>query len=232
MEFYVTAPLEAASALKTLAQMRGLRHLDSTADLVGSARTADRIDDALDAARTGRHTTSKGAARLEKIFGTKRFDGIRRYMKEDYNATMIFDEVAELGMIDELKGIVHLNKADATYDVLAHEISHVRFATQMGKWKTGQRLTNFEVNLMETIGWYTNYQKAVKTGSSRAGAYQSFSPGPMWALDTINGIRSNSTSVINSLEKAKSLYGKEFIEKALRFDGWVKSDALKNPILP
>jgi hypothetical protein len=148
-----------------------------------------------------------------------RLQRIGDYLARRYQARISFDDTSPFGRIDEIRGTIHLNPATATYDVLAHELSHLRFAWTMGKWGNDLRLSNFEVNLMEAIGYYGTYRKGLSVGLSVPDALANASLGPAMAQSAIQAIRSRSPAAMLSLGKAVAFYGKLYVELALRFDG-------------
>jgi hypothetical protein len=121
-------------------------------------------------------------------------------------------------MIDEVSGVIKLNSNTATYDVLAHEISHVNFSQVMGKWKTGEQLSNFELNLMESIGYCNNVRKSISLGVSPNRAFKEYELGAGFAQAAIQGLRSGSPNVIKSYQRTVNYYGQNFVEDALRFN--------------
>ena len=151
---------------------------------------------------------------------SEKFAKLSAFLQDRYNATVIFDEnAASFGRIDELTKTVYLNPNTATWDVFSHEISHIRFSQAMGKWGSGAELTHFELNLMEAIGYYNSYQKAVASGLSPQAAMREVSLGPTYAQCANQAIKSGSPEVQESLQKAVDLYGRDYVEEALRFNG-------------
>jgi hypothetical protein len=151
--------------------------------------------------------------------GSSRFNKLESFLSSRYGAKVSFDSTASFGRIDELTGTIHLNPGTATFDVVAHELSHVRFAQAMGKWGTGKRLTNFEVNLMESIGYYGTYRKGIASGLCHADALANSSFGPAFAQHAIQALRSGSPAVQESLRRAIFAFGRDYVEQALRFQG-------------
>ncbi|WNO11314.1 hypothetical protein [Teredinibacter sp. KSP-S5-2] len=170
---------------------------------------ARNADDLLDI--RGQGLVFDDSARLAKLQTAfkNRFDAEVRF---------VGDEVS-FGMIDELSGVIKLNPKTATFDVLAHEVSHVNFSRVMGKWKTGTELSPFELNLMESVGYYNNVRKAINSGYSPAAAFDEFGVGAIFAQPAVQALKSGSPKVLSSYTKAVDYYGADFIESALRFGG-------------
>ncbi|MCO6457972.1 MAG: hypothetical protein J5I93_21930 [Pirellulaceae bacterium] len=169
----------------------------------------------------GRHTSLpmdlRGAG---LVHGSSRFSRLEGFLSQRYGARVVFDDAVPFGKIDELAGATRLNPHTATFDVVAHELSHVRFSQAMGKWGTGKALTNFEVNLMESIGYWGTYRKGLASGLSHADALANASFGPSFAQSAIQALRSGSPAVPASLQRAIALYGRDYVEQALRFGGF------------
>lgn len=153
------------------------------------------------------------------VRGTDRLRAIRKQIFNKYGARIKFDSSASFGRIDELTGTIHLNPDTATFDILAHELSHVRFANALGKWKTGKELSNFEVNLMEAIGYWGTYNKGISCGLTHSESISNSLFGPAFAQQAIQALKSGSPNVRNSFELAIKIYGREYVEQALRFRG-------------
>lgn len=158
-----------------------------------------------------------------------RLGRLEKFLSERLGARIRFDDSVMFGRIDELAGTITLNPKTATFDVLAHEISHVRFARFMGKWNTGQRLTNFEVNLMEAIGYHGTYRGALRSGLSQTQALNEALIGPGFAQPAIQALRSGSPRVLQSLNRARAVYGDDFIIMVLRFEGRGTTKAIPLP---
>ena len=125
-------------------------------------------------------------------------------------ASIQFADDVGFGRINELTRTIQLNRATATWDVLSHEISHMRFANGVGKWGTGTALSNFEINLMESIGYWGTY----RTTGQMAELGSAFSQG---ALSTL---RHQSTPAVRAaLDRSYSVFGPGYVEDALRFNG-------------
>jgi hypothetical protein len=148
-----------------------------------------------------------------------RFTRFASFVEKRYGAKVVFDEGVAFGKIDELSKTIRLNPSTASWDVLSHELSHARFASNAGKWGTGSRLTSFEVNLMEAVGYTQTYRKAIGMGMSPANALMEANIGGMFAQSAIQGIRSGASRVLSSLNRASDFYGRTYIEEALRFQG-------------
>ncbi|MGE0761623.1 MAG: hypothetical protein AB7O38_31735 [Pirellulaceae bacterium] len=140
-------------------------------------------------------------------------------MARRFGAAVEFDENTLYGRIEERSGAIYLNAETATFDVLAHEVSHMRFARAMGKWGTGNSLTSFELNLMEAIGYWGTYRKALATSMSSDVARLHASIGPAFAQSAIQAMRYGWPQVRQSLDRAVSVFGRPYIESSLRFDG-------------
>ena len=95
----------------------------------------------------------------------------------------------------------------------------MRCAKAMGKWGAGVGLSNFEVNLMEAIGYYGTYRKSLASGLTVADALANASLGPAMAQSAVQAIRSRSPEVTASARKAIAFYGIQYVEAALRFAG-------------
>jgi hypothetical protein len=180
------------------------KYIDEIAPISGLGRHADLPMDL------------RGAGLVQ---GSSRFNKLESFLSNRYGAKVSFDDTASFGRIDELTGTIHLNPGTATFDVVAHELSHVRFAQAMGKWGNGGRLTNFEVNLMESIGYYGTYRKGIASGLNHADALANSSFGPAFAQQAIQALRSGSPAVQRSLQRAISVFGRDYVEQALRFQG-------------
>ena len=206
---------------------------EAASDATAAARKADAaVDSAAAAGRVdmpgggvaswgaGRHASSpmdiRGAG---LVHGSSRFSRLEGFLSQRYGAKVVFDDAVSFGKIDELTGTIRLNPQSATFDVVAHELSHVRFSKAMGKWGTGKALTDFEVNLMESIGYWGTYRKGLASGMSHADALQKASFGPSFAQSAIQALRSGAPAARASLERAVALYGRDYVEQALRFGG-------------
>ena len=148
-----------------------------------------------------------------------RFEAVAVALEQRHGAKVVFDEQMGLGRIDETTGTIHLNPDEATWTAFAHEISHVRFAAKMGRWKTGSRLTRFEENLMEAIGYWGTYRKAIDSGMTHAAAMMEMPLARTFAQAAISGIHSGSPGVMASYRRAVEMYGNDYVEAALRFAG-------------
>lgn len=140
-----------------------------------------------------------------------RLQKLESFLNKRYGATVEFTDSVGLGMIDELSGTIKLNPANATWEVFSHEISHVRFSNAVGKWRTGQSLTNFEVNLMESIGYWGTYR--------RSGVLSDFYAGSSWSQSAISGLKSGNAAARNSFNQSTRVFGQSYVEDALRFNG-------------
>ncbi|MCO5165161.1 MAG: DUF6531 domain-containing protein [Planctomycetes bacterium] len=149
-----------------------------------------------------------------------RFGKLSAFLERKYNAKVVFDERAALGMTDELTRTIHLNPKAATWDIFAHEISHMRFATRMGKWGTGTPLSDFELNLMESIGYYGTYRSALGSGMRPSQAILEANIGVPFSQSAINQLRAGTPSTLASFERALRAYGRGYIERSLRFMGY------------
>ena len=153
------------------------------------------------------------------VNGSPRFSKLQEFLSQRYGAKVSFDDTASFGRIDELTSTMHLNPKTATFDIVAHELSHVRFANAMGKWGTGKPLTNFEVNLMESIGYYGTYRKGLASGLSRTDALSNASFGASFSQSAVSALRSGSPAARSSLQRATQVFGRDYVEQALRFEG-------------
>lgn len=120
---------------------------------------------------------------------------------------------------NERTGTIRLNPSTATFDVVAYELSHIRFAQAVGKWSNGKELTNFEINLMESIGYYGTYRKGIASGLRHSGALLESSSGPSFAQSAIQALRSRSPGARTPLQRAIEVFGRDYVEQALRFRG-------------
>ncbi|MCA9130699.1 MAG: hypothetical protein KDB22_26610 [Planctomycetales bacterium] len=154
------------------------------------------------------------------VFGSQRIERLKAFVSERYDTIILWDDAVSYGKIDEIAGTISLNPSTATFDVVAHELSHVRFAHAVGKWR-GQPLSNFELNLMEAIGYWGTYRKSRIAGSDHAAAMLDSGNGlgAAMAQSAIQALRGGNPAVIESLQKAIQFYGRDYVEAALRFAG-------------
>jgi RHS repeat-associated protein len=164
---------------------------------------------------------------------SKKIAQIETMLERRYGVKIKFSDEISYGMSDERIGTMILNPEMATLDVIAHEVSHIRFANAMGKWNNGQSLSNFEINLMEAIGYYGSYRKAISSGMSKELALIDTSLGwDFFAKGAMSAIKSDSPNVMSSLKKAIHLYGIEYVEAALRFEDKAIKSTKKIPNFP
>ena len=96
----------------------------------------------------------------------------------------------------------------------------MRFYQAMGKWKTGEKLTNFELNLMEAIGYHETYLEGQMFGVARRELLVDTAISPAFTQPAVQAIlRSDSPAVRASLERAINVWGRDFVEQALRNQG-------------
>src|SRR5262249_27219850 len=89
----------------------------------------------------------------------------------------------------------------------------------MGKWGTGQRLSNFELNLLEAIGYHETYLEGLAAGVPRSTLLVDTQIGAPFAQGVNQALRSPSPAVRQSLDRAIQIWGRDFVEDALRFQG-------------
>lgn len=178
-----------------------------TSGLSGAARNASRAFD------------FRGSGLIDR--SSDRFTRLIDWLNRRYGVTVDWTEEVSFGKIDELTKTLQLNPQTASWDVLAHEISHIRFAYRLGKWGTGQKLTDFELNLMEAIGYWQTFRKGSSLGLPPDQVLMDTYLGPRYAQGANTSLLRNrpiDPGVLNSYRKAIDVYGEDLIKKALGFD--------------
>lgn len=151
---------------------------------------------------------------------SQQFTDFAEAMARQHGVRFEFTTEVSFGYADEVSGVIRLNPNTATWTVLNHEVSHVHFYQAMGKWMNGQKLTNFELNLMESIGYHETYLEGKMFGVAKSTLLEDTAFGAAFSRPAVQAIiRSNSPAVSASLEKGIRAWGRDFVEDALRCQG-------------